>query len=132
MINFKKTLLVILIIISYSVFSNAQKNELTGKWENEKYKVSYTFKKDSSIIFTQGSSSVFISSYTLDKSKKPAWIDFTIKRGNKSMLIPALIEFIDEKTIKIEQFPPYSTHPTEFSDQESNGIKSVYILKRAL
>lgn len=97
---------------------------------NEKFKVSYTFKESGSVIFDQGGASVFISSFELDESKNPIWLDFTIKQGGRSIIIPSLLEFIDENAIKIEQFTPGINHPLKFSKKEDFNIRNQQILRR--
>jgi hypothetical protein len=83
-----------------------------------------------SVIFDQPGASVFITSYTLDETKVPAWLDFTIKQGSQSMIIPALIEFVDENTIKIEQFPPFSKHPLKFSVEGDLNYRNQHTLTK--
>lgn len=132
MMKIKKIFLLFGFFFAIIIAANAQTDRLVGTWQNEQYKVSYTFRKDGSVIFDQGVTSTFVNSYSLDESKTPIWLDFKIAQGGASMMIPALIEFIDENTIKIEQFPPYGEHPVEFSKDDGNGIVSRHVLKKVL
>ena len=103
--------------------------ELLGKWENKKYQVSYLFKADSSIVFEQMGYPVFVDRYSLDTTKKPQLLIMTVKQGPREVQIPALVEFVDAKTIKIEQFAPYN-NPTHFSEEADGGINKVHVLTR--
>lgn len=106
--------------------------DLSGTWENQKYKVSYTFKKDSTAVFTQQGYSMPISKYTLDFSHAPHWLALNMKRGNAMMTFKGLIAFIDKNTIKIEQGSPFGEHPTQFSPEKPSGVNTVHTLKRKL
>ena len=97
--------------------------ELTGVWKNEQMKYVYHFKSDSSVFFSQSGYSAFINSYTIDTSKSPIWLDFTMKMGSRQQVIPALLEIVSEDEIIIEQFPPFSNHPVEFTENEYTKIR---------
>ena len=97
--------------------------DLTGIWKNEQMKYEYHFKSDSSVIFSQSGYSAFINSYTIDTSKSPIWLDFTMKMGSREQVIPALLEIVSEDEIIIEQFPPFSNHPVEFTENEYTKIR---------
>lgn len=84
------------------------------------------FKENGTVIFNQGSTISFI----MDESKSPVWLDFTIKRRDMSMVIPALIEFINENTIRIEQFTPGGEHSTQFSSKGEFSFRNQHVLKR--
>jgi len=106
--------------------------DLSGTWENQKYKVSYTFKKDATALFTQQGYTVSISKYTIDYTHSPHWIAISMERGNTSMTFKGLLEIIDANTIKIEQGSPFGEHPTQFSPENPEGVNTVHILKRKL
>lgn len=97
--------------------------DLTGIWKNEQMRYEYHFKSDSSVIFSQSGYSAFINSYTIDTSKSPIWLDFTMKMGSREQVIPALLEIVSEDEIIIEQFPPFSNHPVEFTENEYTKIR---------
>lgn len=97
--------------------------DLTGIWKNEQMRYEYHFKSDSSVIFSQSGYSAFINSYLIDTSKSPIWLDFTMKLGGRQRVIPALLEIVSEDEIIIEQFPPYSDHPVEFTENEYSKIR---------
>lgn len=97
--------------------------DLTGIWKNEQMKYEYHFKSDSSVIFSQSGYSAFINSYIIDTSKSPIWLDFTMKMGSREQVIPALLEIVSEDEIIIEQFPPFSNHPVEFTENEYTKIR---------
>lgn len=68
--------------------------------------------------------------YKLDMTKDPYWIDFTMKRGGQSMKLPGLLKIKHKDTIWIEQFPPYSKHPTAFSKDSISLTRKIHILAR--
>lgn len=103
---------------------------LSGKWEDSQKMISYEFNPDSTIMFYQNGQGVLISSYTVDTSKDPMWIDFTIKLGNQSMNIMSLLKTIDSNTMWIEQGSSFGEHPTEFSDIKTDGKHKIHVLKK--
>lgn len=106
--------------------------DFTGKWEDKKLNMIYEFNPDGSIMFYQSGNGVLISSYTLDTSYEPAWIDFTIKQGSMMMEIYGLLKIVDAETIWIEQFGPAGDHPTVFSDPEGDGKYKIHVLKKVV
>lgn len=112
-------------IVVFSGTLNAQNKtlDLTGIWKNEKKQYEYHFKADSSMVFTQSGYPAFIDSYTVDFTKSPAWLDMTMKVGDRQMVTPALLKIINENEVIIEQFAPSSVHPVEFSDNEYTQVK---------
>ena len=119
-----RLLLLIVLFFVGCVTVSAQNDafDLTGVWKNEQKKYEYHFKSDSSVIFTQSGMSAFINSYTVDTTQSPIWLDFTMKLGSRKQIIPALLEIVSEDEIIIEQFPPYYTHPVEFTDNRYTKI----------
>lgn len=105
---------------------------LNGKWEDENLNMIYELNPDGTIMFYQSGNGVLINSYTLDLSKDPAWIDFTIQMGSQKMVIMSLLKVIDENTIWIEQGSSYGDHPTEFSDPNTEGKYKIHILKKVI
>lgn len=114
-------------ILVFTGTLNAQTKtfELTGLWKNETKQHEYHFKADSSMVFTQSGYQAFINSYTVDFTKSPAWLDMTMSVGDRQLVTPALLKIINENEIIIEQFPPGSEHPVEFSDNEYTQVKLV-------
>lgn len=108
---------------SGSLRAQSKTFDLTGIWINEDIPYEYHFKADSSLVFTQSGFPVFVDSYTVDFTKTPAWLDMTMSIGNRQMVTPALLEIIGENEIIIEQFPPSSNHPTEFTENTYTRVK---------
>lgn len=100
-----------------TTFSQNPVNTLTGKWKGDKQNIEYEFQKDGSIIFGQSNQHLFIHSYKIDSTKSPYYIDFEIKRGATSIIIPGLLQVIHEDTIILEQFAPVGSHPERFTDE---------------
>ena len=123
--------LTVLLFISYgTALSQENTTDLIGFWEDSKNKITYEFKPDSSIMFYQSGQGVFVNSYTLDMTKDPGWIDFTIGNGNRKMVIQSLIKIIDKNTIWIEQGAPVGPHPTAFSNPDESGMVRIHVLYR--
>lgn len=87
-----------------------------GKWENTRNKISYEFKSNGKVIFEQNGIPVYVNEVTFEAGD-PIKARFTLKQGNMTLIIPALIKVIDEETIWIEQFAP-GENPTEFSQRD--------------
>ena len=119
-----RLLLLIVLFFVGCVTVSAQNDafDLTGVWKNEQLNYEYHFKSDSTVIFTQSGMSAFINSYKVDTTQSPIWLDFTMKLGSRKQIIPALLEIVSEDEIIIEQFPPYYTHPVEFTDNRYTKI----------
>ena len=119
-----RLLLLIVLFFVGCVTVSAQNDafDLTGVWKNEQLNYEYHFKSDSTVIFTQSGMSALINSYTVDTTQSPIWLDFTMKLGSREQVIPALLEIVSEDEIIIEQFPPYSTHPVKFTDNQYSKI----------
>lgn len=119
-----RLLLLIVLFFVGCVTVSAQNDafDLTGVWKNEQLNYEYHFKSDSTVIFTQSGMSAFINSYKVDTTQSPIWLDFTMKLGSRKQIIPALLEIVSEDEIIIEQFPPYYTHPLEFTDNRYTKI----------
>ncbi len=103
-----------------------------GFWEDSKNKVTYEFNSDSSVLFYQSGQGVSVDSYSLDMTKDPGWIDFTIVAGSNEMVIQSLIKIVDANTIWIEQGPPVGPHPTQFSDPEESMMVRIHVLTRKI
>lgn len=126
MLNYNSILIATMFLLVSAYSYSQEKVDIIGAWKNNTYQVSYVFQKDGSVLFTQGSSTVFIPSYTLDLEKEPVWIDFKMS----NLTIPGLIEIVDENTIIIEQFPPFSKHPEAFSEDRDDGIVTKHTLTK--
>lgn len=117
--KFNFTLILFFVVIA----SSAQDiTILLGDWQDEKNQVSYKFNEDNSCIFDQMGYPMFIENVIINNTKEPIWIDFTLKQGGQELTIPGLLKIIDEDTIWIEQFPPLSKHPVDFSPDETSKI----------
>ncbi len=114
-------------LFTIAAFAHTDEVELIGTWKNETSKIEYEFKPNGNVIFVQNGQSVYVQSYTVDLTKSPGWIDFKIVLGPNEMVIPGLIQVVDENTIIIEQFTPSSEHPEKFSERE---YAPRHILKR--
>ena len=127
----KSTIKLLICFLCLSNSLNAQeisaKDILMGKWENKQFEIEYHF-NENGVYFSQGAFGQSIE-YTLDVSKTPIWLDFTINIGNYKNKINGLLEIIDKDTIVIEQFSPSSKHPTEFSENRET-INKRHTLKR--
>ncbi|BDD12556.1 hypothetical protein FUAX_49880 (plasmid) [Fulvitalea axinellae] len=123
----RPTFSILIMLLMASLAAQAQdanKVNLIGTWENQEQKVTYEFKPDSSVIFSVGSQSAFINSFTVDYTKFPFWVDFVMKHGPRQMILPGLLKVLDEDTIQIEQFHSSPNHPVSFSE------KGFHILNR--
>lgn len=94
---------------------------LAGIWKNENLQFEYNFKLDSTVIFIQSGYPVG-GIYSVDYTKSPAWLDLKITMGNSKIVTPALLEIVDKNEIIIEQFPPSTKHPTDFTDNKYSKI----------
>lgn len=118
---------IVILLLCFSTKAIAQEVNLDGAWHNQKAQIVYEFKADNQLYFSQ-MGYVVAAGYTLDTSVNPHRMDLVITQGGQKMTIPALIEIVDEQTIIIEQFSPYSK-PTEFSPDDATP-NSKYILTR--
>jgi hypothetical protein len=110
-------------------FSLAQSiQNINGKWKDIKLPYQYEFTKTSA-KFTQSGYPVFMD-YQIDSTKTPIWIDFTIKQGGQTMKIPGLMKWKTKDTLWIQQFPPFSKHPTEFAKDSTSNARKIHILVR--
>jgi hypothetical protein len=131
--NYRKLILILpvfLLVVAGTTRAQDQSIDLTGKWENTKKDIYYEFKPDSSASFSQSGYPVFINKYSLDLTRDPGWIDFTMEMGPTTLVIEGLIKIIDDNNIWIEQFGPHGAHPTEFSTEEKGNIHKIHVLKR--
>ena len=120
-----------LAIALFSLCSYAQFKDIniSGKWEDKEMKVEYNFSTKDKAYFSQMGYGMPLS-YKVDITKSPYWIDFTIERGGNKIKIPGLLRIIDKDTIWIEQFPPYSKHTTEFSEDFKSKSRKIHVLVR--
>lgn len=123
------TLLVILYFISISVSSQSSEINLKGKWIDKELKVEYNFSSNSEASFSQMGYGMPVT-YKVDFSKSPFWIDFTLQRGSNKLKMPGLLRIINKDTIWIEQFPPFSKHPTAFSKDFKSKSRKIHVLVR--
>lgn len=128
----KKTtqlLLLIALLFSFSAFSQSKEIDIKGKWIDKEMQVEYNFSSNSKASFSQMGYGMSVS-YKVDFSKSPYWIDFTLQRGGNKLKMPGLLRVINKDTIWIEQFPPYSEHPTKFSKDFTSRTRKIHVLVR--
>ena len=123
------SLTLFLSLYSLSTFSQTEKIDLKGKWEDKQMKVEYHFSTDTKAYFSQMGYGMSVS-YKIDQTISPFWIDFTLDRGGQKMKMPGLLRIINKDTIWIEQFPPYSKHPTKFSKDFKSRTRKIHVLVR--
>ena len=123
----KKILLIVVVFISNTLFSQNSNTQLQGTWQDIELPYSYEFNKES-VRFVQSGYGVLMK-YKLDTTQTPMWIDFTISRGRK-MTLPGLLKWKSKDTLWIQQFPPFSKHPTEFDKDITSQSRKVHILVR--
>ena len=91
--------------------------------------VEYDFTSNTKAYFSQMGYGMSVS-YTIDFSKPIYWIDFTLQRAGQKMKMPGLLKILNKDTIWIEQFPPYSEHPTKFSKDFTSRTRKIHVLVR--
>jgi len=127
------TFFLFLSFLFHSILATGQNDlptfSLTGKWENKQMDMEYEFFDETNASFSQMSFGTMVT-YTLDTTKTPQWLDLTMKQGSFEMKIPCLLKIVHQDTIWIEQFPPYDTHPTEFSSKAAEGNNKIHVLTR--
>lgn len=124
-----KLLIIITVFTCFNTFSQSNGLNLKGKWLDKQLQVEYEFTNEKDAFFSQMGYGMPIS-YKLDYTQSPFWIDFTLKRGGKEVKIPGLIRVINKDTIWIEQFPPFSKHPTKFSKDFTSRTRKIHVLVR--
>ena len=122
-------LLLIAFLFSFNTFSQLKEIDLKGKWVDKEMQVEYNFSGNSKASFSQMGYGMSVS-YKIDFSKFPYWIDFTLQRGGNKLIMPGLLKVINKDTIWIEQFPPYSKHPTKFSKDFTSRTRKIHVLVR--
>lgn len=122
-------LTVFVCLMSIAAFSQTEKINLQGEWEDKQMKVKYHFSSDTKAYFSQMGYGMSVS-YKIDETISPHWIDFTLERGGQKMKMPGLLRIINKDTIWIEQFPPYSKHPTKFSKDFKSRTRKIHVLVR--
>lgn len=119
--------LAILFLLLISNVVKAQEQELIGKWVNEKAQIEYDFQKGNFLIFEQMGYPVACN-YELDTSLDPIKLTLIFKGPAATIEIPALLKFIDNDTVIIEQFPP-NNGQVDFTPDNQNPL-SKHVLKR--
>lgn len=123
-------LLVILLMLQcFNAFSQSKELNIKGKWVDKEMNVEYNFSSNSKASFSQMGYGMSVT-YKVDFSKSPYWIDFTLERAGNKMKMPGLLRMINKDTIWIEQFPPYSKHPTVFSKDFTSRTRKIHVLVR--
>jgi len=67
--------------------------------------------------------------YVLDPTQKPKHLDTSGKRGEETVKIPAVYQFLDNDTLVICNADPGRPRPTELDTKKGDG-RSVVVLKR--
>jgi hypothetical protein len=122
-------LLLLIFLFSFNAFSQLKEVDIKGKWIDKEMQVEYNFSTNSKASFSQMGYGMSVS-YKVDFSKSPYWIDFTLQRGGNKIKMPGLLRVINKDTIWIEQFPPYSIHPTKFSKDFTSRTRKIHVLVR--
>lgn len=125
--QFKKLALFVIIVLAFQNVNAQTTKDILGKWKDIKLPYEYEFKKKWG-IFKQSGYGV-VMNYKIDSIKTPMWIDFTIKQG-RTITIPGLMKWKGKDTLWIQQFPPYSKHPTKFDKDSISNARGIHILVR--
>ncbi len=124
-----QSLILITCLFSFNAFSQSEELSIKGKWVDKEMQVEYNFTSNTKASFSQMGYGMSVS-YKIDFSKPTYWIDFTMQRGGNKMKIPGLLRVINKDTIWIEQFAPYSKHPTHFSKDFISRSRTIHVLVR--
>ena len=124
-----QSLLLFACMFSFNAFSQSEEINIKGKWIDKELKVEYYFSSNDKANFSQMGYGMALS-YKVDFSKSPFWIDFTMQRGGNKLKMPGLLRVINKDTIWIEQFAPYSKHPTQFSKDFISRSRTIHVLVR--
>jgi uncharacterized protein (TIGR03067 family) len=98
-----------------------------GEKTSEEVGVTMTF-TDKKVAIKRGGETID-DDYTLDPTKKPKHLDMSGKRGNETVIIPAVYQFLDDDTLMICNADPGRPRPSDFDTKKGDG-KSVAVLKR--
>jgi uncharacterized protein (TIGR03067 family) len=127
-----KALLIFLCLSLQIINSAAQYNKVDGKWtgtDETGDSAVLTFSGKTLIMEYEGEQASPCD-YKIDYTKDPIWIDLIMKNEDQNEVIPALIKFIDDNTIKLEVFPFASSRPVKFSSESNELNENTIILKR--
>jgi hypothetical protein len=120
----------LILIISFSTYS--QNEKIIGKWINTEDKNpvnAFDFNANNTAIMYNNNLPSPIFKLKIDSSKNPIWLDMSIEKEGVLVELYGLLEFIDEKTIRLKIYRgDYEKHPESFSERSKTAV--VFILKR--
>lgn len=91
-------------------------SKLKGKWEESTTKDVFVFNANGSVsVISPSAPEVRYTSYDLDDSKTPAWIDLNLKQGGQQLTFKGIIQVGDDNVMRLEIKAPGLSRPKEFS-----------------
>lgn len=120
-----KNLTFFLILLLFFELSRAQTGQLIGKWQAANKSAdmgNIELKADKTGFLHIEGQTLVISEYSVDFSKRPVLIEMKTTVSDKEVKLYALVEFMDNNTIKWELFPPDSKNPpVQFSAEKADN-----------
>lgn len=124
--------LLLLMIPFLFLQSNADlQSQLKGKWEETTTKDQFVFNANGSVsVISKTAPEMRYTSYEVDDSKSPAWIDLNLEQGSQKLTFKGIIQIDDNNVMRLEIKAPGLSRPKEFSPYgERRGYN--YELKKA-
>ncbi len=108
---------VLLLIPFLFVQSNeGLENELLGKWKNPETKNQFVFNIDGTVsVKGQVGPELQYTSYNIDETHSPVWIDLHFKQGGQELIFPGIIELKEDTVLRLEITAPGLPRPEKFS-----------------
>ena len=122
----KKILFVLLVLFAYTTGTAQQRSisSLTGTWvaaDSENANGGIQVIDSTRMFLIYGDQKKPITSYKLDFSQSPAWFDFTVRDGAKSIQLKSLIQFINEDLVQWQIFEG-TTRPVHFANEAGDVL----------